>query len=310
MNAQKRAVEKQKDAETAKRYRAERDAAALAGARADAERRADAEAEAARAAERRAAMLEATLGRIDAEKARQAAAARTRARRKHNASRTRERAAARMQRLRDELEAERERAALIDTRKSAAARSHHTMGGIIAQLGIRDAGRLASGRVGAVVKAFDAYRSDGKSFNLRPASRSTIDRWLWKGYLAGLILENKEISELLATGKVGVQTSADMSSMLGSELLVSDICLGGSSVLDELDFDGYPKLKTFLHKYENPVLAVEGKTGKDLAWVLAQIWKLRGLVPPDTEVWSRGRAGGRLQRTARDASILEIPNDR
>ena len=107
-----------------------------------------------------------------------------------------------------------------------------------------------------------------------------------------------------------MQTSADMSSMLGSELLVSDICLGGSFVLDELDFDGYPKLKTFLHKYENPVLAVEGKTGKDLAWVLAQIWKLRGLVPPDTEVWSRGRAGGRLQRTARDTIILEIPNDR
>ena len=50
-------------------------------------------------------------------------------------------------------------------------------------------------------------------------------------------------------------------------------------MLDELDFDGYPKLKMFLHKYENPVLAVEGKTGKDLAWVLVQIWKLRGLMP-------------------------------
>ena len=98
--------------------------------------------------------------------------------------------------------------------------------------------------------------------------------------------------------------------MLGSELLVSDSCLGGSFVLDELDVDDYSKLKTFLHKYENPVLAVEGKTGKDLAWVLAQIWKLRGLVPPDTEVWSRARAGGRLQRTARDASMLKIPNDR
>ena len=142
------------------------------------------------------------MGRIDAEKAQQAAAARTRAGKKTNESRTRKRAAVRMQRLRDELEAERERAALIDTRKSAARRSHQTMRGIIAQqLGIRDAGRLASGRVGAVVKAFGAYRPDGKSLNLRPASRRTIGRWLWKRYLANLILESKEISELLATGK-------------------------------------------------------------------------------------------------------------
>ena len=59
--------------------RGEKKARALAGARAEAGGRADAKAEAARAAQRRAAMLEATLGRIDAEKARQAAAARTRA---------------------------------------------------------------------------------------------------------------------------------------------------------------------------------------------------------------------------------------
>ena len=81
-----------------------------------------------------------------------------------------------MERLRSELDAQRERAALSETRKSSAARSHVSLGAVTAQLAIRDAGRLASGRVGAVVKTFDLFRTDGKSFNLRPASHSTIDR--------------------------------------------------------------------------------------------------------------------------------------
>ena len=64
------------------------------------------------------------LGRVHAESARQAAAARARAIKKSNALRTRKRAATRMGRLRSELNAQRERAALIETRKSSAARSH------------------------------------------------------------------------------------------------------------------------------------------------------------------------------------------
>ena len=48
-----------------------------------------------------------------------------------------------MERLRSELHAQRERAALIEVRKSNAARSYVSLGAVTAQLAIRDAGQLA-----------------------------------------------------------------------------------------------------------------------------------------------------------------------
>ena len=243
-----RDMARERDGAVAQRHRAEHNAAVHAQARARSENGTDLAVAARIRAETLLHSAQLALNVVDAERERQRKASTTRNTKKVNEARARKRVATQMQLLKAEVSAQRE--SMIVTRKSAAPKAHHTAPAILAQLGIRDAGRLASGRVGAVIKAFDAYRADGKSFNLRPASSSTIDRWLWKRYLVELLLQNDEIHGLLATAKTGMMSSADMSSMLGSELLVSALCLCGSFVLVELDVDGEPKVTTFVHKYE------------------------------------------------------------
>jgi hypothetical protein len=260
---------KLRDAAEARRMRAEHDAALLAQGCARAEIAVEREAEGRRLAEERVRKMTVAEAVVKAEHARQRKAAATRASKKTNAARTGRRAAVNLKRLTGEVE--KQRALMIQTRKSAAPKAHHTMRGILAQLAVRDAGRLGSGRVGPVIKAFDAFRTDGQSFNLQPAGRTVIDRFLWKRYLADLCLQNDEIEALLATLKAGILSSGDMSAMLGSELFVSALCLVGSFLLEETDTDGEPMMNTFANKYENPVLAVEGKTGEDLAGVMTVI---------------------------------------
>ena len=173
-----RDLSKQRDFDCAQRFRSEHDAAKHAQARAIAEKTVEHALAAQHKAESKVAALQIALTAVDTERNRQRKASLARAKRKTNFARTRKRAAAKLQLYMADEAARLE--VLIKTRKSNAPRAHNTSKCIIAQLAIRDAGRLASGRVGDVVKAFDAYRGDGESFNLKPASRVTIDRWLWK----------------------------------------------------------------------------------------------------------------------------------
>lgn len=47
------------------------------------------------------------------------------------------------------------------------------------------------------------------------------------------------------------------------------------------DIDGMYRVDTFLHRYVNPPINLEGKTTEIVAWGLTQMFKLRGLVPQE-----------------------------
>ena len=53
---------------------------------------------------------------------------------------------------------------------------------------------------------------------------------------------------------------------------------------EALAADGYPSVRSFSTKVENPVLSLAGKTHVHLAWCLTQLLILRGLVPRNTKM--------------------------
>ena len=213
--------------------------------------------------------------RLLTEKANRAAKQRALSR---NTSRTRRRAEKRQQ---NAIEAAKASAsAIIKVRHGDGPRSHATARAWLAQLKQLDAGRIASNNSAAVVNSFDAWSEGGGSFNLRPLSRSSVNRKLRKRFYLQKILESDEISKLIATGIVGLQLSADASSMLGYELLAAALYASGCFFSsDNIGLDGLPRMAIFLHKYVCPMLSIESKTGKHLAWCLTQHLIFFGLLP-------------------------------
>ena len=67
--------------------------------------------------------------------------------------------------------------AVIKDRKGGGKKSHLTLAGVCAMLKSKDSGKVAAGRVAENVAGFDAYKSDGGTFGLRPGAKSTILRW-------------------------------------------------------------------------------------------------------------------------------------
>lgn len=125
-------------------------------------------------------------------------------------------------------------------------------------------------------------QADGGKWGLRAGSAETIRRWYRKRYYISEAAKNKEIKRLLDLG-AAIQISADMSTLLRIEMMVSDIVINGSFVLRmKLDVDGCPIVDTFATSYESPVLSMEGKTAADLADRLLQILIFREIVPEDT----------------------------
>ena len=62
-------------------------------------------------------------------------------------------------------------------------------------------------------------------------------------------------------------------------------CCGSIVLTDEpVDIDGLSKVNTFYEKYVNPPINLEGKTTEMVAWGLAQVLKLRELVPQHCSV--------------------------
>ena len=155
---------------------------------------------------------------------------------------------------------------MVKTRKSDAARSHVTGEGACAFLKLRDAGRIATSRLADNVNGFDAFRVDGKSFNLRPPARSTIAELDKLRFWVCFNKETDEIEVKISTAICGVLFSDDMTSYLGNELWSSAFVLTGSFVkANDMDIDGQPRYESFASKYENPLLALGGKTVRDVA---------------------------------------------
>ena len=98
-------------------------------------------------------------------------------------------------------------------------------------------------------------------------------------------MEKDEIAELLRSGCVGVQLSADASSMLGHEMLASALYLNGCMISEaKLGIDGFPRMEPFVHKYVSPLLSIESKGAAHLAWCLTQVLAFFGLVEPGCEI--------------------------
>ena len=173
---------------------------------------------------------------------------------------------------------------MISLRKSAALKSHTTVAGAEALLQFRDVSSLSGAKLGDAVKGMDVFRSDGGSFEMRPPSRTSIYRLDRKRLYCYMAEQNREIRDQIATGCVGVASSADLTSILGLELATSAFMLMFSLVGDALDIDGQPSYSTSLVKYENPLLALAGKGARDLADAMLALFKLRGLLPDDATV--------------------------
>jgi hypothetical protein len=156
--------------------------------------------------------------------------------------------------------------------------------GALAVLCFRDCARIAGSRLPEALNALDVLRTDGKSFNLRPPSRFTIYRLDELRFYCYFLESTREMHAMLATGIVGVVMSADLTSLIGNELMTSSFSLMGSSVLPEFDVDGQRKYNSFSKKFENPLLTLAGKTGRDLAEAILALLKLRRIVLDDATV--------------------------
>ena len=145
-------------------------------------------------------------------------------------------------------------------------------------------GRIAANNSAAVVNSFDEWHAGGGSFNLRPLSRASVNRKLRTRYYMQKMLEISEIFRLIETGEVGFQLSADASSMLGYEMLASALYANGCIFTGRRGLDGLLRPNIFLHKYVSPLLSIESKTARHLAWCLTQILIFWELLPADCSV--------------------------
>ena len=84
-----------------------------------------------------------------------------------------------------------------------------------------------------------------------------------------------------STYEAPMQAIIDLSTIAKLEVMASSFGLCGSIVLTDepVDIDGMCKVSTFYEKYVNPPINLEGKTTEVVAWGLAQVLKLRELVP-------------------------------
>ena len=73
--------------------------------------------------------------------------------------------------------------------------------------------------------------------------------------------------------------------MLGHELLASALYINGLVLSEtEVGIDGFAVQLPFLHKYVGPLLSIESKGAKHLAWCLTQVLAFFGLVNRGCEV--------------------------
>ena len=88
------------------------------------------------------------------------------------------------------------------------------------------------------------------------------------------------------TTTLPLQVQLDLTTMQGREVMASMFAVQGSLVKrdEPPDIDGMSCVDSVISKYHNPVLNVEGKSTMQVAWALAQQFKVRGLVPLDCPV--------------------------
>lgn len=228
------------------------------------------------------------IARDEAERRRQRKAAATRRRKKKN-----ENARRRVRRLESRLASARHAAAvlqaargtfgnvlMVKSRKTEATRSHVTNDAAVAFLSFRDKAGLSGAKLPGAVQAIDLFRTDGLSFNLRPPSRTTVYALDELRLYVHLKQSTDEMLTMLRTGKVGVLGSADLTSIGGEELMNSAFVFTSSVVKSEgeADIDGLPMYDSSAKKYENPLLALGGKTARDLAEAVLAQMKLRRFV--------------------------------